>query len=99
VMENGISTFVLDATSKRKSKQSRICPLILTMSANATCSVAHRREGNNRVWFLSEEGKKLPKIIGAKWPLYLAEFDIASNVGLRKGSQYGTGAERGKLKR
>ena len=30
--------------------------------------------------------------------LYLAEFDIASNAGLRKGSQYGTGAGHGKLK-
>jgi predicted Fe-S protein YdhL (DUF1289 family) len=66
VMENGTSTFVLDATSKRKSKQSRIRPLIPTMSANATRSVAHRREGNNRVWFLSEEGKKLREIIEAK---------------------------------
>ena len=91
-MENGTSTFVLDATSKSKSKQSRICPLIPKMSANVTCPVAHRREENNRVWFLSEEGKRLPKIIGAGWPLYLAEFDIASYTGLRKGSQYGTGA-------
>ena len=49
--------------------------------------------------FVSEEGKKLPKIIRAEWPLYLAEFDSASNAGLCKGSQYETGAEHGKLTR
>jgi len=39
--------------------------------------------------FLTEEEKKLRKVIGAKWPLHLPELDLAINTGLRKGSQYG----------
>ena len=52
--------------------------------------MTHRREDNNRVRFLTgEEEKKLRKIVQAKWPSHVPEFDLAINTGLRKGSQYG----------
>jgi integrase len=35
------------------------------------------------------EEKKLRKIVQAKWPSHIPEFDLAINTGLRKGSQYG----------
>jgi hypothetical protein len=59
------------------------------VTANPARSVTHRREDSNRVRFLTEEEKKLRKVIGAKWPLHLPELDLAINTGLRKGSQYG----------
>ena len=59
------------------------------VSTNPARSVTHRREDNNRVRFLTEdEEKKLRKIVEAKWPLHVAELDLAINTGLRKGSQY-----------
>jgi integrase len=59
------------------------------VTCNPARSVTHRREDNNRVRFLTEEeGKKLRKVIEAKWPLHLPELDLAINTGLRKGSQY-----------
>jgi integrase len=58
-------------------------------TTNPARSVTHRREDNNRVRFLTEEEeKKLRKAIETKWPLHIAEFDLAINTGLRKGSQY-----------
>lgn len=52
--------------------------------------MTHRREDNNRVRFLTEdEEKKLRKIVQAKWPSHIPEFDLAINTGLRKGNQYG----------
>ncbi|MFZ0580513.1 MAG: hypothetical protein WAN72_00790 [Candidatus Acidiferrales bacterium] len=60
------------------------------VTANPARSVTHRREDNNRVRFLTEdEEKKLRKIVQAKWPSHIPEFDLAINTGLRKGSQYG----------
>lgn len=60
------------------------------VTTNPTRSVTHRREDNNRVRFLTEdEEKKLRKIVQAKWPSHIPEFDLAINTGLRKGSQYG----------
>jgi integrase len=60
------------------------------VTTNPARSVTHRREDNNRVRFLTEdEEKKLRKIIQAKWPSHIPEFDLAINTGLRKGSQYG----------
>jgi integrase len=51
---------------------------------------AEPRQDNNRVRFLTEdEEKKLRKIVQAKWPSHIPEFDLAINTGLRKGSQYG----------
>src|SRR5229473_6702361 len=59
------------------------------VTCNPARSVTHRREGNNRVRFLTEEEeKKLRKVIEAKWPLHFPELDLAINTGLRKGSQY-----------
>jgi site-specific recombinase XerD len=59
-------------------------------TTNPARSVPHRREDNSRVRFLTEEEeKKLRKVIEAKWPLHIPEFDLAINTGLRKGSQYG----------
>ena len=58
-------------------------------TTNPARSVTHRREDNNRVRFLTEEEeKKLRKAIETKWPSHVAEFDLAINTGLRKGSQY-----------
>lgn len=60
------------------------------VSSNPARSVTHRREDNNRVRFLTEEEeKKLRKVIEAKWPSHVPEFDLAINTGIRKGSQYG----------
>jgi integrase len=60
------------------------------VTTNPARSVTHRREDNNRVRFLTEdEEKKLRKILQAKWPSHIPEFDLAINTGLRKGSQYG----------
>jgi site-specific recombinase XerC len=60
------------------------------VTANPARSVAHRREDNNRVRFLSEqEEKDLRKFINAKWASHMPEFDLAINTGIRKGSQYG----------
>ena len=60
------------------------------VTTNPARSVTHRREDNNRVRFLTEdEEKKLRKIVQAKWPSHIPEFDLAINTGLRKGSQYG----------
>lgn len=60
------------------------------VTANPGRSVTHRREGNNRVRFLTEkEKKKVRKIVQAKWPSHIPEFDLAINTGFRKGSQYG----------
>ena len=60
------------------------------VTTNPARSVTHRREDNNRVRFLTvEEEKKLRKAIETKWASHLAEFDLAINTGLRKGSQYG----------
>jgi integrase len=60
------------------------------VTTNPARSVAHRREDNNRVRFLTEdEEKKLRRIVEAKWPSHIPEFDLAINTGLRKGSQYG----------
>src|SRR4029077_19853240 len=39
-------------------------------------------------FLIEEEGKKIPKVIEANWPLHLPERDLAINTGLRKGSQY-----------
>ena len=59
------------------------------VSSNPARSVTHRREDNNRVRFLTEEEeKKLRKVIETKWPLHIAELELAINTGLRKGSQY-----------
>jgi integrase len=59
------------------------------VTSNPARSVTHRREGNNRVRFLTiEEEKKLRKVIEAKWPLHLTELDLSINTGLRKGGQY-----------
>jgi hypothetical protein len=59
-------------------------------TSNPARSVTHRRENNNRVRFLTEEEeKKLRKIIEAKWASHLPELELAINIGLRKGSQYG----------
>jgi hypothetical protein len=88
-MQKGTNTFLLDATSMSKSNQRKSASCALKTSANATRSVVHRSEENNRVWFLYEEGKKLRKFIEDKWPLYLAEFDMVSNRGRRKGRHYG----------
>ena len=41
--------------------------------------MTHRRENNTALRFLTEE---------ANWPLHLPESDLASNTGLRNGSQY-----------
>jgi integrase len=50
----------------------------------------HRRADNNHVRFLTgEEEKKLRKVIKRKWSCHLAEFELALNTGVRKGSQYG----------
>jgi len=59
-------------------------------TSNLARSVAHRREDNNRVRFLTEEEeKKLRDIIfEKKWTAHLPELDVAINTGLRKGSQY-----------
>jgi integrase len=60
------------------------------VTSNPARSVAHRREDNNRVRFLTaEEEKRLRRIIEAKWVSHMPEFDLAINTGLRKGSQYG----------
>jgi integrase len=60
------------------------------VTTNPARSVTHRREDNNRVRFLTEdEEKKLRKIVQAKWPSHIPEFDLAINTGSRKGSQYG----------
>ena len=57
---------------------------------NPARSVAHRREDNSRVRFLTEEEeKRLRKIVQEKWPTDLPELDLALNRGIRKGSQYG----------
>jgi integrase len=59
------------------------------VSPNPARSVTYCREDNYRVRFLTEEQeKKLRKVIAAKWPLHIAELDLAINTGLRKGSQY-----------
>lgn len=59
------------------------------VTCNPARSVTHRREDNNRVRFLTEEeGKKLRKVIEARWPLHVPELNFAINTGLRKGSQY-----------
>ena len=55
-------------------------------------SVRYSRTGHklHRVRLLTEdEEKKLRKIVQAKWPSHIPEFDLAINTGLRKGSQYG----------
>ena len=58
-------------------------------ATNPARSVPHRREDNNRVRFLTEvEEKKLRKVLSAKWPQHVPEFDLAINTGLRKGSMY-----------
>jgi integrase len=60
------------------------------VTTNPARSVTHRREENNRVRFLTEEEeKKLRKVIQAKWPSHVPELDVAINIGIRKGSQYG----------
>ncbi len=60
------------------------------VSSNPVRSVAHRREDNNRVRFLTvEEEKKLRKVIDAKWASHVPELELAINTGIRKGSQYG----------
>jgi integrase len=60
------------------------------VTSNPARSVTHRREDNNRIRFLTEEEeKKLRKVIESKWPLHVAELDLAINTGLRKGSMYG----------
>jgi integrase len=59
------------------------------MASNPARSVTHRREVNNRFWFLSEEEeKKLRIVVDGKRSLHLPELDLALNSGLRKGSQY-----------
>jgi hypothetical protein len=58
--------------------------------ANPVRSVTHRREDNNRVRFLTEEGEKnLGKVVQEKWTAHLPEMDLAINTGIRKGGQYG----------
>jgi len=60
------------------------------VTSNPARSVAHRRDDNSRVRFLSvEEEKKLRKIAEEKWVSHMPELDLAINTGLRKGSQYG----------
>ncbi len=60
------------------------------VSANPARSVNHRREDNNRVRFLTDnEEKNLRKIVQARWPSHIPEFDLAINTGSRKGSKYG----------
>ena len=44
------------------------------------------------VWWIryfDQFGKKLRKVIEAKWPSHVPELDVAINTGIRKGSQYG----------
>jgi integrase len=68
----------------------RLAILNRKATSNPARSVTHRRENNNRVRFLTEEEeKKLRKIIEAKWASHLPELELAINIGLRKGSQYG----------
>lgn len=68
----------------------RLAILNRKATSNPARSVTHRRENNNRVRFLTEEEeKKLRKIIEAKWTSHLPELELAINIGLRKGSQYG----------
>jgi integrase len=46
----------------------------------------------SRVWWIryfDQFGKKLRKVIEAKWPSHVPELDVAINTGIRKGSQYG----------
>jgi len=60
------------------------------VTTNPARSVTQRREGNNRVRFLTEdEENKLRKVIKSTWVSHLPELDLAINTGLRKGSQYG----------
>jgi Phage integrase family len=45
----------------------------------------------SRVWWIryfDQFGKKLRKVIEAKWPSHVPELDVAINTGIRKGSQY-----------
>ena len=59
------------------------------VTSNPARSVTHRREGNNRVRFLSEEEEKqLRKVVDDNWSSHLPELDLALNPGLRKGSQH-----------
>jgi integrase len=59
------------------------------VASNPARSVTHRREVNNRFWFLSEdEEKKLRIVVDGKRSLHLPELDLALNSGSRKGSQY-----------
>jgi hypothetical protein len=46
----------------------------------------------SRVWWIryfDQFGKKLRKVIEAKWPSHVPELDVAINTGIRQGSQYG----------
>ena len=43
--------------------------------------MAHRREDNSRVRFLTEaEEKSLREVVQAKWAVHIPEFDLASGV-------------------
>ena len=60
------------------------------VTTNPVRSVAHRREDNSRVRFLTAaEEKSLREVVQAKWAVHIPEFDLALNTGLRKGSQDG----------
>jgi integrase len=60
------------------------------VTSNPARSVTHRREVNNRFWFLSEEEeKKLRIVVDGKRSLHLPVLELALDSGLRKGSPYG----------
>jgi integrase len=60
------------------------------VTTNPVRSVAHRREDNSRVRFLTAaEEKSLREVVQAKWAVHIPEFDLALNTELRKGSQDG----------
>lgn len=58
-------------------------------TGNPVRDVAHRKEDNSRVRFLSDaEAKQLRDVIFSRYPEHLVEFDFARLTGLRQSSQY-----------
>jgi len=60
------------------------------VTSNPARSVAHRREDDSRLLFLTvDEERSSARSLKPKGASHLAELDLAINGGMRKGSQYG----------
>lgn len=75
------------------------------VTVNPARDIRHRREDNSRVRYLNQfepaetevdylkplktEEERLRAVISREFPKHLAEFQLAVNTGMRKGSQYG----------